>query len=79
MEKLFGTEAEGDPGVYVTVHDGQVVLTLGAKSLDLFRGDTGFADSHFLKLLSKTPEFLGGDSIEVIMTDKHGNSCMIGS
>jgi hypothetical protein len=79
MEKLFGTEAEGDPGVYVTVHDGQVVLTLGAKSLDLFRGDTGFADSHFLKLLTKTPEFLGGDSMEVIMTDKHGNSCMIGS
>jgi hypothetical protein len=80
MEKLFGTESDaGDPGLYVTVHDGQVVLSMGDKSLDLFRGDSGFADSHTLKLLSQTPGFLGGDSMEIIMTDKHGNSCMIGS
>jgi hypothetical protein len=76
MEKLFGSEAEGDPGVYVTVHNGQVVLSLGDKTLDLFRGDTGFADSLFLKRLSETPGFMGGN-MEII--DQLGNSCMIGS
>lgn len=79
MDKLFGTESDaGDPGLYVTVHDGHVVLTMGDKTLDLFRGETGFADSLILKLLSETPGFMD-DSMDVIMTDKHGNSCMIGS
>ena len=79
MEKLFGTESDaGNPGVYVTVHEGHVVLSMGDKSLDLFQGDTGFADSLILKLLSKTPGFMG-DSMEIIMTDKNGQSCMIGS
>lgn len=78
MEKLFGSEAEGDPGVYVTVYNGQVVLSMGDKSLDLYRGDTGFADNLILKLLSKTPAFMGG-GMDIIMTDKFGNSCRIGS
>ena len=77
FEKLFGTES-GDPGLYVTVHDGHVVLSMGEKSLDLFRGETGYADSHILKLLSETPGFMG-DSMDIILTDKHGNTCMIGS
>lgn len=79
MEKLFGTESDaGDLGLYVTVHDGHVVLAMGEKSLDLFRGETGFADSHILKLLSDTPGFMG-DSMEIIFTDKHGESCRVGS
>ncbi len=78
-EKLFGAESDaGDAGLYVTVHDGHVILSMGDKSLDLFRGETGFADSLLLKLLSDTPGFMG-DSMDIIMTDKHGNSCMIGS
>jgi hypothetical protein len=79
MEKLFGTESDtGEPGLYVTVHDGHVVLALGEKTLDLFRGETGFADSLILKLLSDTPGFMG-DSMEIIFTDKHGESCRVGS
>jgi hypothetical protein len=79
MKKLFGTDSnEDDAGLYVTVHDGHVVLSMGDKSLDLFRGETGFADSLILKLLSETPGFMG-DSMEIIMTDKHGNSCMVGT
>lgn len=78
MEKLFGAGSDAGQGLYVTVHDGHVVLSLGDKTLDLFRGDTGFADNFILKLLSQTPGFMG-DSMDVIMTDKHGNSCMIGS
>jgi hypothetical protein len=79
MQKLFGAESDaGDPGLYVTVHDGHVVLSMGDKSLDLFRGETGFADSQILKLLSQTPGYMGVDSMD-IMTGKHANSCMIGS
>lgn len=79
MEKLFGADSDaGDPGLYVTVHDGHVILSLDDKTLDLFQGDTGFADSLLLKLLSKTPGFMGG-SMDIIMTDKNGQSCMIGS
>jgi hypothetical protein len=80
MEKLFGAESDaGDAGLYVTVHDGHVVLSLDEKTLDLFSGETGFADSLILKLLSDTPGFMGGDSMEIIYTDKNGQSCMIGS
>lgn len=80
MEKLFGTESDaGDPGLYVTVHDGHVVLSMGDKSLDLFEGETGYADKLILKLLSGTPGFMGGDSMEITRTGNNGNSCMIGS
>ena len=79
MQKLFGAGADAGEGLYVTVHDGHVVLSLGDKTLDLFRGDTGFADNFILKLLSQTPGFMSGDSMDVIMTDQHGNACMIGS
>jgi hypothetical protein len=79
MEKLFGTESDaGDPGLYVTVHDGHVVMFMGDKSLDLFQGDTGYADSFILKLLSDTPGFMM-DSMEITRTGNTGNSCMIGS
>ncbi len=79
-DKLFGADADagGAPGFYVTVLDGHVVLTMGDKSLDLFKGDTGYDDSLILKLLSETPGFMGG-SMDIIMNDKNGNSCMIGS
>ena len=79
MNKLFGNDAnDSAAGLYVTVHDGQVVLSMGDKTLDLFRGETGYSDSQILKLFSETPGFMQ-DSMEVIMTDKHGNSCMIGT
>jgi len=79
MEKLFGTESDaGDPGLYVTVHEGHVVLSMGDRTLDIFRGETGFADSQLLKLLSNTPGFMG-DSMDVIMTDSHGASCRVGT
>ena len=51
---------------------------MGEKSLDLFSGETGFSDNLILKLLSETPGFME-DSMDIIMTDQHGASCMIGS
>lgn len=62
MEKLFGTDANaGEPGLYVTVHDGHVILVLADKSLDLGRGETGFTNKELLSRLLTTPAFMGGD------------------
>lgn len=64
MNKEFGSEANaGDPGLYVTVHDGQVVLTQGENKLDLGRGETGFTNDDVLARLATTPDFLGGDTV----------------
>ena len=77
IEKLFGTESADEPGLYVTVHEGRVILTMGEKSLDLFRGETGFSNSLILKLITNTPGFMK-DSMEINLMDKHDESCQIG-
>jgi hypothetical protein len=62
MKKLFGAESNaGDPGLYVTVHDGNVVLVQGNDVLDLGHGETGFANKEVLMRLATTPVFMGGD------------------
>ncbi|MBI5431106.1 MAG: FecR domain-containing protein [Nitrosomonadales bacterium] len=62
VEKLFGNDANaGDAGLYVTVHDGQVVLMQDGKALDLGRGETGFARDEILARLATTPAFMDGD------------------
>lgn len=62
MDKTFGAEANaGDPGLYVTVHDGHVILTQADRTLDLGRGETGFANEQILSRLATTPAFMGGD------------------
>lgn len=62
MEKLFGTESNaGEPGLYVTVHDGHVILSKGDERLDLGRGETGFADREALRRLDVPPAFMSGD------------------
>lgn len=62
MEKTFGSEVNaGDPGLYVTVHDGHVILARADKTLDLGRGETGFTNEQILSRLATTPAFMGGD------------------
>jgi len=62
MDKVFGTQASaGEPGLYVTVHDGHVVLAQMDKSIDLGRGETGFSSVAGLTRLANTPAFMGGD------------------
>lgn len=62
MEKTFGAGTDaGDPGLYVTVHEGHVVLARDDKTLDLGRGETGFSDERVLSRLSSAPAFMGGD------------------
>ncbi|MBK9160016.1 MAG: FecR domain-containing protein [Nitrosomonadales bacterium] len=63
MDKNFGSEANaGDPGLYVTVHDGHVVIAQDGDKLDLGRGETGFAGERVLSRLPVTPAFMGGET-----------------
>jgi len=61
MDKTFGSGANaGEPGLYVTVHNGHVIVVQAAETLDLGRGETGFAGKVLLRL-PVTPAFMGGD------------------
>ena len=64
-EKLFGPEAgagEGGPGLYVTVHDGQVIVAQADQSLNLGAGETGFAGANVLVRLPAPPGFMAPDT-----------------
>ena len=62
MKNLFGTESNaGGAGLYVTVHDGNVILAQGVNTLDLGRGETGFTNDQILARLAAMPNFMGGD------------------
>jgi hypothetical protein len=83
MEKLFGTESNaGDPGLYVTVHDGNVILVQGNNVLDLGRGETGFTNQDVLARLATMPAFMGTDmQINLENGNKNNmgpNGCTIG-
>ncbi|MBI3480774.1 MAG: FecR domain-containing protein [Nitrosomonadales bacterium] len=59
-EKLpFDTESNaGGAGLYVTVHEGHVIMAMGEKSLNLFRGESGFANRGLLSPVISTPAFM---------------------
>ena len=59
LDKLF-EESGGEPGIYVLVRDGKVVMTQGDAKVDLGQGETGFANGLLLKRLSATPGFMEG-------------------
>ncbi|MBU0688229.1 MAG: FecR domain-containing protein [Gammaproteobacteria bacterium] len=63
LDKLFDeAQAEGDAGLYVTVHDGQVILQKGDQQVDLGKGESGFTNDDILTRLASTPDFMGGDA-----------------
>lgn len=87
IEKLFEeSSSSGEPGLYVTVHDGQVILAQGDQKVDLGRGETGFTNDRILTRLSTTPGFMGGDkkmdNLEKIGGSKssvlQGGGCVVG-
>lgn len=49
------------PGLYVTVHDGEVIMTQADNALSLVSGQTGFAGPTVLILLPATPSFMNVD------------------
>jgi len=51
----------GAPGLYVTVHDGQVIMAQADRSLSLGSGETGFASATALIRLPAPPAFMNVD------------------
>ena len=82
IDKLFEeAEASGDTGLYVTVHDGQVILSRGDQQIDLGRGESGFSNDQILARLAETPGFMQDDKLEDLeQNDDSGgdkNGCLI--
>lgn len=82
FEKLFEEgSAEGGPGLYVTVHDGQVILSRGDQSVDLGKGESGFTSEQILTRLKTTPGFMRDNKLENLeQNDDSGgnrNGCVI--
>lgn len=50
------------PGLYVTVHNGQVVMAQAGNTLNLARGETGFASPAALVRLPAPPAFMNADT-----------------
>lgn len=61
MLKEFGADAEDGETLYVTVHDGKVIIFKGDQKLDLGSGESGFSDRSSLNKLSYMPAFMSGD------------------
>lgn len=87
INKVFGgSPSDGEAGVYVTVHDGHVILARGDGKVDLGRGETGFSNDQLLIRLSTTPAFMtGGRELENIEKDSSSSNpalnksgCVIG-
>ena len=52
------------PGVYVTVNDGQVIMTQNnGQTLNVEKGQTGFANNLTLIQLPATPKFMSGEKL----------------
>lgn len=81
FDKLFEESAsDGEPGLYVTVHEGHVIIAKGEKSVDLGKGESGFSSAHLLTRLSSTPGFMGGDSkLDNLEPAANGKSGISGS
>jgi hypothetical protein len=80
LDKLFKeTSSNGEPGLYVTVNDGQVILAKGDQKIDLGVGESGFADDHGLARLNAAPGFMRGDKMLENLGGnlKHGSSCVV--
>lgn len=64
VDKIFedvDAGAQSDAGLYVTVHDGQVILTRGEQKIDLGKGESGFTNNQIMARLASTPAFMSGD------------------
>jgi len=82
IEKLFEeSSGSGEPGLYVTVHDGQVILSVRDMQIDLGKGEAGFTDGDILTRLLTIPGFMGGDKLDDIQNNKFDKDkgCMVGS
>ncbi|MFH0933579.1 MAG: FecR domain-containing protein [Pseudomonadota bacterium] len=58
FEKEFGGDGTDGRGLYVSVHDGKVIVSLDGKQLELGTGENGFSRGADLLRLSRTPAFM---------------------
>ncbi|MDD2796333.1 FecR family protein, partial [Acidocella sp.] len=59
MDELFGEGQDGGGGgLYVTVNDGQVILSRGEQAVNLGKGESGFSDGQLVRQLATTPGFM---------------------
>jgi hypothetical protein len=73
-DKVFEESAsDGEPGLYVTVHDGQVILSKEGARVNLGKGETGYSSAEALTRLNSTPGFMGSDK-KLDNIEKHGNN-----
>jgi len=56
------TSTESPPGLYVTVHTGQVIVAQPGNTLSLGQGETGFANLSALVRLPTLPPFMNTDT-----------------
>ena len=82
IEKLFEeVESSGDAGLYVTVHDGHVIVAKGDQQIDLGKGESGFSNDQILARLAETPGFMQDDRLENLEqhddSGENQNGCVI--
>jgi hypothetical protein len=77
VDKLF-EESDGEPGIYLLVHDGQVVMTQDTEKIVIGHGDNGYANGQVMKRLSTTPNFMENDNYPGNI-DMNGNGTNPGS
>lgn len=62
FNKEFSADSSaGGAGLYVTVHDGQVILKQDGKALNLGGGESGYSSGADMSRLSTTPSFMSGN------------------
>lgn len=80
LHEMFGSEFSGNPGVYLTVHSGEVSMAQDGRVLILNQGETGYGGAEGLLRLNLTPGFMGDDmnvNFNGIGNNMNNGGCMI--
>ncbi len=68
------SDGKAEAGVYVTVNDGQIILTQNnGNSVDVAKGQTGYANNQFVARLSETPKFMNVEKLPAENDNGAGN------
>jgi hypothetical protein len=77
MDKEFNSDADGG-GLYVTVHEGKIILTQNGKQFSLGSGESGFSNGQELFKLSSMPHFMGiSDQNSNPNPSENPNGCVV--
>lgn len=77
MDKEFGVDADGG-GLYVSVHEGKIILTQNGKQYNLGGGESGFSNGQELFKLSSMPDFMSiSDQNSNPNPSENPNGCVV--